>query len=251
MESEQQVIEDEDEDFLTPRTFVVPEESDATKSTIEELDQVILIKYMPEKKVDEKLYQYLAVSEIAVSGVIVREEQSTQFPIYYVTEFLEAHKIKRILSTSYNPTGNGKAESTNKTIIHNLKKQFDDAKGKWREVLPEVLWAYWTTSKTSMGATLFSLVYGSESLFPIKVGEPSFRFQHASKETNHEAMNTNLELIDEKREAMLDRMVMQKQRIERYYNRRTNLRHFGIRDLVLRKVILNTRDPNKGKLGQN
>ncbi|XP_070017229.1 uncharacterized protein [Nicotiana sylvestris] len=50
MESEQQVIEDEDEDFLTPRTFVVPKESNATKSTIEELDQVILIKYMPEKK---------------------------------------------------------------------------------------------------------------------------------------------------------------------------------------------------------
>ncbi|XP_070004571.1 uncharacterized protein [Nicotiana sylvestris] len=78
-----------------------------------------------------------------------------------VTEFLEALKIKRILSKPYHPTRNGQAKSTNKTIIQNLKKRLDDAKGKWREVLPEVLWAYRTTSKSSTGATPFSLVYGS------------------------------------------------------------------------------------------
>nr|XP_016496709.1 PREDICTED: uncharacterized protein LOC107815614 [Nicotiana tabacum] len=35
--------EDDEEDFLAPRTFVAPEESDATKSTIEELEQAVLI----------------------------------------------------------------------------------------------------------------------------------------------------------------------------------------------------------------
>jgi len=84
-----------------------------------------------------------------------------------------------------------------------LKKRLNDAKGKWREVLPEVLWEYRTTSKSSMGATLFSLVYGFEALIPIKVGEPSARFRHASEESNHEAMNTSLELLDEKREVAL------------------------------------------------
>ena len=64
-------------------------------------------------------------------------------------------------------------------------------------------------------------------------------------------MNTSLELLDAKRDTTLVRMVTQKQRIERYYNRRTNLRHFGFGDLVLRKVTLNTRDPNKGKLVSN
>nr|XP_009786644.1 PREDICTED: uncharacterized protein LOC104234726 [Nicotiana sylvestris] len=140
MELEQQVIEGEDEDFLTPRTFIVPKESDATKSTIEEMEQVILIEYMPEKK----------------------------------------------------------AESTNKTIIQNLKKRLDDAKGKWKEVLPEVLRAYRTTLKSSMGATLFSLVYGSEALIPIEVRESRARFRHTSEESNHKAMNASLELLDEK-----------------------------------------------------
>lgn len=64
-------------------------------------------------------------------------------------------------------------------------------------------------------------------------------------------MNTCLELLDEKREAALVQLAAQKQRIERYYNRRTNLRHFKIGDLVLRKVTLSTRNPNEGKLGPN
>ena len=46
-------------------------------------------------------------------------------------------------------------------------------------------------------------------------------------------------------------MAAQKQRIERYCNRRTNLRHFRVGDLVLRKVTINTRDPNEGMLGLN
>ncbi|XP_070014773.1 uncharacterized protein [Nicotiana sylvestris] len=47
----QQTPEDDEEDFLAPRTFIAPEESDATKSTIEELEQAVLIKNLPDPKV--------------------------------------------------------------------------------------------------------------------------------------------------------------------------------------------------------
>ncbi|XP_070019855.1 uncharacterized protein [Nicotiana sylvestris] len=45
-----QTSEDDEEDFLAPRTFVTPEESDATKPTIEELDQATLIEHLPDRK---------------------------------------------------------------------------------------------------------------------------------------------------------------------------------------------------------
>nr|XP_009606186.1 uncharacterized protein LOC104100622 [Nicotiana tomentosiformis] len=45
------------------------------------------------------------------------------------------------------------------------------------------------------------------------------------------------------------RMVAQKQRMERYYNRRANLRYFKVGDLVLRKVTQSTQEANTGKLG--
>nr|XP_009784597.1 PREDICTED: uncharacterized protein LOC104232998 [Nicotiana sylvestris] len=120
-----------------------------------------------------------------------------------VTKFLEYHKIKRILSTSYHPSRNGQAESINKTIIQNLKKRLTDAKRKWKEILPEVLWAYRTTSKSSTGATPFSLVYGAEALIPVEVEESSIRFQYATEESNNKDMNTSLELLDKRCEATL------------------------------------------------
>ncbi|XP_070003365.1 uncharacterized protein [Nicotiana sylvestris] len=120
-----------------------------------------------------------------------------------VAKFLEDHKIKRILSTPYHPSRNGQAESTNKTMIQNLKKRLIDVKGKWKEILPEVLWAYRTNSKSSTRATPFSLVYGAEALIVVEVREPSIRFRYATKELNDKAINMSLELLDERREAAL------------------------------------------------
>ncbi|XP_070008609.1 uncharacterized protein [Nicotiana sylvestris] len=156
--------------------------------------------------------------------------------------------IKRITSTPYHPVGNGQADSTNKIIINNLKKRLEESKGNWPEVLPGVLWAYCTTAKTSTGETPFSLVYGAETLIPVKIGEPSTRFTQASEESNNEEMHINLDLLEGKREAALIRMAAQKQVIERYYNRKARLRFFKIGDFVLKKVFQSMKAANAGKL---
>nr|XP_009804548.1 PREDICTED: uncharacterized protein LOC104249760 [Nicotiana sylvestris] len=82
----------------------------------------------------------------------------------------------RITSTPYHLVGNGQAESTNKVIVNNLKKRLEESKGNWSELLPGVLWAYHTTTKTSTGETPISLVYGAEALIPVEIGEPSMRY---------------------------------------------------------------------------
>ncbi|XP_009793890.1 uncharacterized protein [Nicotiana sylvestris] len=119
-------------------------------------------------------------------------------------------KIKRITSTTYHHVANGQAESTNKVIINNLKKRLEESKGKWPEVLPGVLWAYRTTTKTGTGKTPFSLVYGAEALILVEVGEPSTRYTQATEESNEEEMRINLDLLEEMREAALIRMTTQK-----------------------------------------
>ena len=48
-------------------------------------------------------------------------------------------------STLAYPQGNEQAEAVNKVIENGLKKRLDDAKGKWVEELPHVLWTYRTT----------------------------------------------------------------------------------------------------------
>nr|XP_016472312.1 PREDICTED: uncharacterized protein LOC107794346 [Nicotiana tabacum] len=143
-------------------------------------------------------------------------DNGKQFAGSKMTKFFEDHKIKRILSIPYHPSGNGQAESTNKTVLQNQKKRLSEDKGKWREVLLEVLWAYRTTSKSSTGETPFSLVYSVEALIPVKVGEPSFMFRYAMEEANHEAMNMSVELLDKRREATRIRMAAEKQWFGRY-----------------------------------
>nr|XP_033510364.1 uncharacterized protein LOC117275111 [Nicotiana tomentosiformis] len=155
-----------------------------------------------------------------------------------VDETLEDAKVK--LASS---------KSKNKVIIQNLKKRLEAAKGNWPEELPRVLWAYRTTAKSSTGENLFSLVYGAEALIPIEVREPTLRYFQADEESNNEAILVNSELLDERRDLAHIRMAAQKQRIERYYNRRANLYYFKVGYLVLRKVTQNTRELNAGKLG--
>ena len=48
-------------------------------------------------------------------------------------------------STLAYPQGNGQAKVVNKVIVNGLKKRLDDAKGRWVEELPHVLWTYRTT----------------------------------------------------------------------------------------------------------
>ncbi|XP_070056441.1 uncharacterized protein [Nicotiana tomentosiformis] len=105
------------------------------------------------------------------------------------------------------------------------------------------------TAKSSLGETIFALVYGEEALITVEVGEPTLRYFWVDEETNNEAMLVKLELLDKRKDLAYIRMAAQKQRMERYCNRRANLRYFIVGDLVLRKVTQNTRELNAGKLG--
>ncbi|XP_070057415.1 uncharacterized protein [Nicotiana tomentosiformis] len=90
-----------------------------------------------------------------------------------------------------------------------------------------------------------------DALFAIAtiIGEPAIRYSRANEEAKNEAMLIKLNLLEEHRNLAYVRMMAQKQRMKRYYNRRANLRHFNVRDLILRKVTQSTREVNAGKLG--
>ena len=68
--------------------------------------------------------------------------------------------IKNRYSTPAYPQGNGQAETVNKVIVNELKKRLDNAKGKWVEELPHVLWTYQTMPRKSTRETPFSMIWG-------------------------------------------------------------------------------------------
>ncbi|KAJ4702888.1 Rve domain-containing protein [Melia azedarach] len=147
------------------------------------------------------------------------------------------------------PQANEQVEATNKTIKKALKTKLDDKKGNWVDELPEVLWACRTTSRTAIGETPFSLSFGFEAIIPAEIGIPTYRITNFQEKKNYEALNLNLDLLEEKREESHIRVAVYQQRIARYYNKKVKARRFMEGDLVLRMVTLATRKPGEGAFG--
>ncbi|XP_070026190.1 uncharacterized protein [Nicotiana sylvestris] len=136
-------------------------------------------------------------------------------------------------------------------ILNILKKKLEDAKGLWPELLPEVLWAYRTTPKTSTGKTPYSLVYRIDAVIPVEIGEPSLRYSNENGPSNDESRIQDLDKVKERRDMAHIRMVAQKQQAERYYNKTAKVRPLKVGDYVLKAKTQAAKDPNEGKLGTN
>ena len=81
-----------------------------------------------------------------------------------------------------------------------LKKRLDDAKGRWVEELPHVLWTYRTTPRWSIGETPFSMTYGAETVIPLETGFPMLRTNAFTSDGNDELLEKSLDLIEKRKE---------------------------------------------------
>ena len=86
----------------------------------------------------------------------------------------------------------------NKVIKHNLKTKLENLKGKWADDLPEVLWAYKTTARSTTGETPFSLAYGYKALVPVELGVGSLRRDNFDSEQNMILQQRKLNFLEEK-----------------------------------------------------
>ena len=139
----------------------------------------------------------------------------------------------------------------NKVILSGLKKRLDDAKGKWVEELPHVLWTYRTTPRRSTGETPFSMTYGAEAVIPLESGFSTTRTSSFNPKDNDEQLARNLDLIEEKRENAMVQLAYYQQKLKHGYDANVRLRPLAPGDLVLRKVVGAAKNPTWGKLGPN
>nr|CAN72281.1 hypothetical protein VITISV_037253 [Vitis vinifera] len=153
--------------------------------------------------------------------------------------FCSELNIRNSYSTPRYPQSNGQAEATNKTLINALKKRLEQAKGKWVEELPGVLWAYRTTPERSTGNTPFPLAYGMDAVIPTEIRLPTIRTEATQQD------DANAE------ESAAIRMADYQQRASAHYNRKARPRSFKNGTLVLRKVFENTTETGAGKFQAN
>ena len=135
--------------------------------------------------------------------------------------------------------------------MNGLKKKLDDAKGRWVEELPHVLWTYRTTPRKSTGETPFSMTYGAEVVIPLENGFPTMRTSAFTLDGNSELLKKNLDLIEERRENAMVQLAYYQHKLKQGYDMNVKLRPLAPGDLVLRKVLRNTKNLAWEKLGPN
>lgn len=124
-------------------------------------------------------------------------------------------------------------------------------KGSWVEELPNVLWAYRTTPRRSIGETRFSMTYGTKAIIPIEINLSSMRVTDFMRSNNDEYLIRNLDALEERREMVSVWMADYQQKLARGYNRKVRPREFMAGYLILQKAVGSMKDLSARKLALN
>jgi transposase InsO family protein len=147
----------------------------------------------------KKFYWKKIICRFGLPRYIV-SDNGTQFTSEAVIQFCEEKGIRNTFVPVEHPQANGQEESANKVILKAIKKKLTKKDKNWAEPLPEILWAYHTTIQTSTGETPFRMVYGTDTMIPVEINPPSWRRETLTTDANKEALQENLDLLEEVRE---------------------------------------------------
>nr|KYP51927.1 Retrovirus-related Pol polyprotein from transposon 17.6 [Cajanus cajan] len=178
-------------------------------------------------------------------------DNGLQFTDRRQNEFLKGLGVQHRVTSVEHPQTNGQAESANKVILAELKKRLGEAKGTWAEQLPEVLWAYRCTPQSTTQETPFRLVYGSDAMIPVEIGEPTFRRTHFDESNNSAELCANLDTLEHVRDRAQVVAEATKQRYKRRFDSKVKPRAFREGDLVWRATGEARKEPRHGKLAPN
>jgi hypothetical protein len=113
---------------------------------------------------------------------------------------------------------NEQAELTNGVLLNGLKKKIKDVKSEWVELLNEILWAYRTTTKTSIGETPFLLIYKTKSIIPAKIGCPNARVLCFSPQNNEKGLRVIVDFLEEPKLAAAIKNEAYRHKSTQYHN---------------------------------
>ena len=190
------------------------------------------------------------VCRFGVPRVLV-SDNGRQFDNTPFRDFCEQLGINNHYSSPSHPQANGQAKVANRSLLKIIKTRLEGAKGVWPNKLPGVLWAYRTTVRIPTRETPFKLAYGSEAIIPAEVHMANHKVMKYQDEENEEQLCLNLDLIDEVKIDAEQKTTRYKSLMARQYDAMVKPSRFNIRDLVLKRVSLATRNPAHGKLGPN
>jgi hypothetical protein len=172
-------------------------------------------------------------------------DNRTNFTSKEFKNYCEGLGIKLKFASVAHPKTNGQVEKANGLICSGIKKRLlaplEKAKSAWVEELPSVLWSIRTTPNAATQETPF--FSGAEAVLPVDVTHKAPRVMAYDKTTSTEALQNDVDVLDEARDKALERAMQYQQSLRNYHSSQVHPRSFVVGDLVLR-----LRQDSHGKL---
>ena len=88
------------------------------------------------------------------------------------------------------------------------------------------------------------MTYGVEAVIPLETRFPTLRTSTFSSDNNDGMLEKILDLIEERRESAMVQLTYYQHKLKQGYDSNVKLRPLVVGDLVLRKVLGATKNPN-------
>ncbi|GAA0174509.1 hypothetical protein LIER_27888 [Lithospermum erythrorhizon] len=192
------------------------------------LDKTAAVQPMQNPKTQKEIFTRFGVPRVLITA------NGTQFTSGSIEDlFCELDIECRMVSVSY-PHANGQVDVMNSVIFKGIKKRVHEKGSSWDRELPMVLWSFRRTPSPIRGETPFSLVYGSEVLLPVEIHLETARVSYYDELANEQGLGLDLDLLEEKRVAVVGKMAGYKDKVAAHYNKKVWGWQFLVGDLVLR-----------------
>ncbi|GJX03136.1 reverse transcriptase domain-containing protein [Tanacetum coccineum] len=173
------------------------------------------------------------VCRFRLPGEII-SDNGKQFRDNPIKDWCEKLCIRQHFASVKHPQTNGLVERANRNLGEGIKARLDARSKNWMEEFSHVQWAHRTMIKSSNRDTPFSLTYGTEAVIPAEIRMSTLRTAEVDLVQNNEALEINLDLLEEKREQAAIREAKSKAKMEKYYNSKVRSTNFKPGNLVYR-----------------
>ncbi|XP_075521585.1 uncharacterized protein LOC142554794 [Primulina tabacum] len=160
-------------------------------------------------------------------------DNGRQFQGNEITSWCQEMKITRSFTSVAYPQSNGQTEVKERTGWRSCL-MFSGYTGLHHEHLLRKLLSIWYYTTSITQETPLNLVYGSEAVQPVEIGQSSARVE-PYLDDNDQSRAMELDLVEEKRERAMIRMEAYRGWVMKSYNKRVWIRDFQIGDLVMQK----------------
>nr|GEZ28182.1 reverse transcriptase domain-containing protein [Tanacetum cinerariifolium] len=187
------------------------------------------------KKVLDSGFYWPSIYKDAFELAII-SDRGTHFYNDQFSRVMAKYGVTHRLSTSYHPQTSGQVEVTNHGLKRILERTVGENRASWSDKLKDALWAFRTALKTSVGCTLYRLVYGKACHLPLELEHKAYwalKHTNFNLKTMGDHRKLQLNELNEHRDQAYENSLIYKERTKKLHDDKIKNCIFNVGDQVL------------------